>query len=178
MDPVLTAIITISMSLLFAVATMHKIRAPLAFKTAMQEYRLLPSALLNSAALLVIVAETLAAGLALIPSVRWTGLAIMAGLLFVYAAGIAINLLRGRRNIDCGCNGPASKQMLSWWLVVRNLLFLALILLSMQSTTGRQFTWLDSLTVLFGVLVACGLYLSLNQLLSQAPRVTNMRGSI
>lgn len=177
MDPIITAIISISMSLLFAVAAMHKIRAPLSFKTAMQEYRLLPSGLLNSAAVLVIIAETLAAGLALIPAVRWTGLAIMTVLLSVYAAGIGINLLRGRRDIDCGCNGPASKQMLSWWLVIRNLLFLGLILLAMQSTSGRQFNWLDSLIVLLGVLVASGLYLSLNQLLSQAPRVTSMRGS-
>lgn len=143
----------------------------------MQEYRLLPPALLTPASILVMISETLGAALALIPAARSTGLAIMAALLFVYAAGIGINLLRGRRDIDCGCNGPASRQMLSWWLVARNLLFLGFILLAMQPTSGRQFVWLDGLTVLFGVLVVSGLYLSLNQLLAQAPRMKGMRGT-
>ena len=101
----------------------------------------------------------------------------MAMLLFVYAASIGTNLLRGRRDIDCGCNGPASKQLLSWWLVARNLVFLGLTLMAMQPTSGRQFLWLDGLTVLFGVLVVCGLYLSLNNLLARAPRMTSLRGT-
>jgi hypothetical protein len=177
MDPVITAIIVICMSLLFAVAAMHKIKSPLVFRTAMQEYRLLPPVFLVPASMLVMISETLAAALALIPATRPIGLSIMTVLLFIYAAGIGINLLRGRRDIDCGCNGPASKQMLSWWLVARNLLFLGLILLAMQPTNGRQFLWLDSLTVLFGVMVASGLYLSLNRLLAQAPGITGMRGT-
>ena len=143
----------------------------------MREYRLVPPALLTPASILVMISETLAAGLVLIPTARWTGLVIMAMLLFVYAASIGTNLLRGRRDIDCGCNGPASKQLLSWWLVARNLVFLGLTLMAMQPTSGRQFLWLDGLTVLFGVLVVCGLYLSLNNLLARAPRMTSMRGT-
>ena len=177
MDPVITAIIIICMSLLFAVAAMHKIRSPLAFKTAMQEYHLLPSPFLVPASILVMISETLAAALVLIPTTRSVGLAIMAVLLLIYAAGIGINLLRGRRDIDCGCNGPASRQMLSWWLVVRNLLVLGFILMAMKPTSGRKFNWLVGLTVLFGVLVVSGLYLSLNQLLSRAPRMKGMRGT-
>ena len=40
-----------------------------------------------------------------------------AALLFVYAAGISINLYRGRSDIDCGCGGPESAQRLSGWLI-------------------------------------------------------------
>lgn len=143
----------------------------------MQEYRLLPPLFLAPASITVMISETLAAALALIPAARTVGLAIMAVLLIIYATVIGINLLRGRRDIDCGCNGPASRQTLSWWLVTRNLLFLGLVLTAMQPTSGRQFVWLDGFTVLFGVLVVSGLYLSLNQLLAQAPRMNSVRST-
>jgi hypothetical protein len=41
-------------------------------------------------------------------------------LLIVFAAAMAINILRGRRHIDCGCFQSALKQTLSWTLVARN----------------------------------------------------------
>jgi len=33
---------------------------------------------------------------------------------------VAINVQRGRTNIDCGCGGVEGKQRLSWSLVARN----------------------------------------------------------
>ena len=41
---------------------------------------------------------------------------------------MAINLARGRRNIDCGCFQSALKQRLSWVLVARNVVLAALLL--------------------------------------------------
>jgi len=101
----------------------------------------------------------------------------MAGLLSLYAAGISINLYRGRRDIDCGCNGPASTQALSWWLVSRNLVFLGLVLLAMEPSTGRSLNWMDHFTMVSGTLVASGLYLGFNQLLGQAPRLAALRNA-
>jgi hypothetical protein len=50
--------------------------------------------------------------------------AMLAGTLFgVYSVAIAINLMRGRDRIDCGCGGLG--QELSWFLVGRNLLLIA-----------------------------------------------------
>jgi hypothetical protein len=142
----------------------HKLRAPAVFRSALDEYRLLPQSLSALAAVILIVAELLAALLVLIPAVRAAGFVIMAGLLLLYTAGIGINLYRGRRDIDCGCGGPASRHELSGWLVVRNVLLIGLVVLALVPSTGRSLNWLDLL-----------LYLGINQLLAQAPRMARLR---
>lgn len=175
MDPVITIIISISMSLLFGFAAVHKLRAIAVFRASMDGYQLIPRPLSGLVAVLLIVTELLAAMLVLVPSTRTTGFALMAALLFIYTAGISINLLRGRHDIDCGCSGPASRHELSAWLVLRNLFLLGLVLLAAGWSAQRPLIWLDSLVVLFSVLVASGLYMSLNQLLAQAPRLAALR---
>lgn len=141
----------------------------------MEDYQLIPSNLLSISSIILILLELLSAVLVLNPVSRSPGLIIMAGLLLLYASGISINLYRGRRDIDCGCNGPASTQTLSWWLVSRNLVFTGLVILAMQPAIGRSLNWLDMFTIFFAVLVASGLYLGFNQLLAQAPRLAALR---
>ena len=74
MDPVITGSICIGMSLLFAVAAAHKLRAPAAFRSAMDQYRLLPPRVSGSAAAFFVAAELTAALLVLIPAARAAGL--------------------------------------------------------------------------------------------------------
>ena len=175
MDPVFTIIVSICMSLMFGFAAVHKLNAVAVFKATMDEYQLVPLILSGVVAVLLIVAELAAAILVLVPAVRTTGLMIMTVLLFIYAAGIGINLLRGRRDIDCGCSGPSSRHELSGWLVLRNLVLLSLILLAANPPAQRPMNWLDAVVVLFSVMVASGLYMGMNQLLAQAPRLAALR---
>ena len=175
MDPVFTIIVSICMSLMFAFAAVHKLKAVAVFKATMDEYQLVPRMLSGVIAVVLIVAELLAAILVLVPAVRTTGFMIMASLLLIYTAGIGINLLRGRRDIDCGCSGPASRHELSGWLVLRNLVLLSLVLLAANPLTQRPMNWLDVVVVLFSVMVASGLYMGMNQLLAQAPRLAALR---
>jgi len=175
MDPVITVIISICMSLLFGMAAMHKLKAPAVFRAALDDYELIPSYLLSVSSIVLIILELSAAILLLIPRTQTAGLALTAALLSAYAAGISINLYRGRRDIDCGCNGPATTQALSWWLVSRNLVFLGLVVLAMEPAMERSLNWLDLFTIVLGILVASGLYLGFNQLLAQAPRLAALR---
>jgi hypothetical protein len=175
MDPVFTIIVSLCMSLMFGIAAMHKLKAVTVFKATMNEYQLVPRMLSGVVAILLIAAELLVAILVLVPAVRTTGLMIMAILLFIYTAGISINLLRGRRDIDCGCSGPASRHELSGWLVLRNLVLLSLVLLATNPLAHRPMNWLDAVVVLFSVMVASGLYMGMNQLLTQAPRLAALR---
>jgi hypothetical protein len=178
MDPVITTTIVICMSLLFAISAIHKLRDPSAFQTAMDGYRLVPPALLGIAAKTLMASELIAAVMLLIPLTRSIGLGVVLALLSIYTLSISVNLLRGRRDIDCGCHGPASKQLLSWWLVSRNLVFAALVLVAMQPTPVRVLNWLDLLAILFAVMVASGLFLCINQILVQAPGLKRLRNSI
>lgn len=175
MDPVIIHIVSLCMALLFAVAAAHKIRMPSVFRASMQAYQLLPEALLTPAAFMLATLELVAALLVLIPATRLAGFAVLAVLLLVYSAAIGINLYRGRTDIDCGCNGPASRQVISGWLVLRNLVFAALILVAAQPAAERALNWVDALTIVFGVLVGSGLYLGFNRLLAQAPRLAWLR---
>jgi uncharacterized protein (DUF58 family) len=50
-----------------------------------------------------------------------------AALLMIFAAAMAINILRGRSHIDCGCGRSQLRQPLHWGMVVRNLLLAALV---------------------------------------------------
>lgn len=46
------------------------------------------------------------------------------GVLMVYTIAIIINLLRGRTEMSCGCGGVAGQHVLSWRLVVRNVVLI------------------------------------------------------
>ncbi len=112
---------------IFLLAAVHKIRHRLAFRGILADYRLLPGPLLPLIAPLVIGAEFLAAILILAPAnIIPPPLAALpaAVLLFLYTGAIAVNLVRGRTGIDCGCGGAATP--LSAWLLLRNGLLLGL----------------------------------------------------
>lgn len=178
MDPLITLTIGIGMSLLFGVGAAHKIRAPAVFRSAIDEYRLVPRSVSGVIAVCLVMAELLAAILVLFPASRITGFAAMACLLIIYTTGIGINLYRGRRDLDCGCGGPASRHLISGWLVLRNLLLLGAVLVARVPPDNRPLNWLDLLVIAFGVLVASGLYLGMNQLLAQAPRLARLRSGM
>ena len=175
MDPVIIIIISICMSLMFGIAAVHKLRAFALFKATMNEYRLVPRALSGGVAFVMVATELAVALLVLIPATHTISLLVMALLLFVYTIAIGINLLRGRRNIDCGCSGPAARHEISEWLMLRNLVLLSLVLLATNPFTLRPMNWLDAVVVLFSVMVASGLFMGINQLLAQAPRLAALR---
>ena len=83
-----------------------------------------------------------------------------AALLLLFAAGMGINLARGRRHIDCGCFQSALKQTLNWKLVIRNIA-LALLLGVVLLTPGPPG---DMFVLVNGCLVGGVLFLILQSL--------------
>jgi hypothetical protein len=115
------------LALVFLTAAVGKMRHWAVLHGVIANYRLLPDRLVAPVAYALppveaVLAATLPFG-ALSP---WPE-AGAAALLLVFAAAMGINLMRGRRDIDCGCFQSALKQGLSWILVVRNVV-LALLL--------------------------------------------------
>jgi hypothetical protein len=160
--------VRILMALVFMTAAIGKIRHRLAFQGVAANYRLLPGIVVPAFAWLLPPAEAAVAGGLLFIRAPWPE-AGAAALLLLFAAAMAINLLRGRRNIDCGCFQSALKQTLKWTLVARNLglaLLLAVPALVREGVPGTSgavealllgavlFVLLQSLNILWSVVPA------------------------
>ncbi|MEM7541346.1 MAG: MauE/DoxX family redox-associated membrane protein [Pseudomonadota bacterium] len=170
-DPIIVLACRYSLALLFAHAAWTKWRAFPYFSATLNEYRLLPPVLVPSAAAGIVASEAAIAVGALASPTATFAMALAAILLIVYISAIGINLTRGRNDIDCGCGGPESKQTLNGWLVVRNLLLVITALVGSASLVLRPLTAIDASLIGLVVLTATVIYLALEQLLSNLPRL-------
>ena len=128
-------------------AAITKLRALDAFVGVVHNYRLVPEPLERPIAYALPVVELAIAVGVLLPAVRAPAALAAAILLVLFAGAMAINLMRGRRDIDCGCFATVLRQRLSWPLVLRNLLLAALALLVVPGLGARSLGWLDLVTV-------------------------------
>src|SRR3990170_4114641 len=71
----------------------------------------------------------------------------LVALLAAYALAIAINLLRGRTRIDCGCLGFGRHDRIAWTMVARNLVLIALALALLLPASPRRLVAFDVLTI-------------------------------
>jgi hypothetical protein len=148
MDPLLELTLAWAMAALFAASTAHKLAALAEWPGVVRNYRLLPEALTVPAAGALLTAAALTAAALLWPATRWLGACAAAAQLLVFAAAIAINLRRGRTNIDCGCFGSRLRHRLSVWMVARNLLLALLALGLLLPGRPRELAALDIVTAL------------------------------
>lgn len=169
-DPLIPLSIRCAFALLFAFAAIEKLRDRDTFLFQLAEYQLLPNQLVTAAGTLVIAAEIITALLLVSQNVYGTYGVIAACLILgVYGSAILINLLRGRTWMDCGCLGSKGEG-LSYWLVLRNLVLIAMLSLILIPTTERGLVWLDYYTLLFFVLALSVTYITLNSLLAASSR--------
>lgn len=174
-DSVLQQVLALALALLFLHAAWHKWRAGVRFEAQLAEYRLLPEALVpGTARVLMLLEFAVALGLVL-PLLRQPAALVAAGLLALYAIAIAVNLVRGRHHIDCGCGD--TPQLLSVWLVLRNLFLLAAALVSALPAAPRAPATLDLLLGMFAMSALILTWLMLEQLLANASLLREWRAS-
>ena len=150
MDPVFVWVLRASLAMLFATAAFHKLRAPREFAATVEGYALLPPSAVGPLSGALALGEVMVAAAFLMPALGVFPIAAGAALLLVYSGAIAINLARGRTDIDCGCLGPAGRQPLSAWLVGRNALLIGACLLTLAPPEVRPLVWVDGLSILGG----------------------------
>jgi len=163
-DPVFNWIVALALIQLFASAAWHKARDINGFSQIIASYQILPNTSKPSAALSIIAIEVISAALIMIPSTRTTGAVLVAALLLGYALVMAINLLRNRRLLDCGCHFGQKKQSISWLLVVRNIAIATLTLLLFLPMQTRAMNIFDLGIVLFGLSLSSMIYVIANEL--------------
>jgi hypothetical protein len=174
LDPALSLALRCGFALLFGAAAWHKLGDLAAFRAALGEYQLVPERAVSAAVFGLIAAE-LASASALVLSAR-AGFAAVA-LLALYTVAIGVNIARGRREIDCGCFGPAARQPLSPALVARNVALIALGLVCALPVGPRALVLLDGLTIAAGSALGALVHGAVNGLLANAPRLRALRSA-
>ena len=170
-DPIILAIAHLAVALLFLSSAYAKATNFAVFRATLAEYELLPPALAGLAAVIFAGSELLIGGAALFSATAATAMVAAALLLCLYALAIGINLARGRRDIDCGCTGPATRQLLSGWLLVRNAGLVVFAATGAMASTGRPLAMADWVVVGLGLAAVVTLYAAVNQLMANIPRL-------
>ena len=158
LDPILNWTICLSLALLWSAAAWDKVHASSRFRETLAAYRLMPRPWTPVMAVLLPLMESIIAAGLVIPAGRHLAAQLGAGLLGLYGLAMAVNLMRGLGNINCGCQ-PGHDQPLSWLLVIRNVVFCALSLSLLLPLSGRQAGWWDVLLALVATVVVCTTYL-------------------
>jgi hypothetical protein len=167
-DPAIDLALRIALALLLFLSAFRKIADFPAFRAAVEAYRIVPPAAVGGFAGTVVLLEKLAAvGLVASP-IRGPFALLAASLFAVFAVAIGVNLLRGRRDIDCGCGGAGSELPIHPALVVRNLALVCASMAVVLPSSGRSMEPVDAVTVLGGILSAALLYKAVEGLIATA----------
>ncbi len=178
LDPLVLKLVSIGFGLLLLLAAVHKLTELQKFRATLSAYEVLPAAFIAPASILVPSIEVLL-GVAWLLALQPVFVALAsAALLFGYTSAIAINLLRGRVHIDCGCgmaSSAGSDQQLSWGLVLRNLVLIFAALTATMPASERTIGIIDYVTLIAGLLAIVLLYGAANQLLNNGAAIGTWR---
>lgn len=181
LDPAIELVLRVALALLLGTGAVQKARDLASFRTAIAGYELLPERVSAAAAFVFAVAEAALAVALLAPAafgVREVALVAATLLFAVYGAAISINLVRGRREIDCGCSGPAARIPLSGWLVARNVALVAAALVCLAGTTERPLGAVDALTIPAAIAVLALAWTALHGLLAYSAALQRMQEDV
>lgn len=120
----LFAAVSYWVAFLFLFAAALKARDLPLFAGELEDYELLPPALVRPASFLIPAVEVASGVLVFIPRLHVPGCICLAALLLVFSGATALRLRAGRGDIRCACLGRSS-QRLDWTLPVRNLILAA-----------------------------------------------------
>lgn len=174
-DPAIRDLCALSLVLIFAASGAMKLRDVELFESSLANYQLPPRWMEKPLAYLLPILECAAAAGLLISSTRALAASVLLALLMIFTGAIAINLARGRRSIDCGCFGPALRQELSGWLLLRNLSLVIVAAVVIAPQRGRTLESLDVMTVVMGAMTLVTLYASANFAISNAPKIRALK---
>ncbi|WP_342491062.1 MauE/DoxX family redox-associated membrane protein [Bacillus sp. FSL R5-0422] len=116
------------LGIIFAGAWIDKVSKQTAHIQQMNAYRLLPRTLTAPVFYLFLTVELACTGLLFVGNMSLVPAIGLTALLCIYTGAVTLNLLRGHRNISCGCGGLLENDHLHWGIVIRNVLMLALVI--------------------------------------------------
>jgi hypothetical protein len=109
---------------------------------------------------------------------------VLIALFTLFGAALAINVLRGHTDIDCGCSGfiaaratERAPKSIGWWHVARALMLAALACAALAPATARELMWLDYSSAGACTLFAVAAWFTLDALLVNLPKLDSLRNS-
>jgi len=106
-------------------------------------------------------------------STRFYATIIAVALLGMYLLGMTAQLIKGKRDLSCGCSGPNSHLKISWPLIIRNAVLICIAL--MCTLPGVGFTSPLS----FAIFMTCGFmilfYSCVENLIANAQKISILR---
>ena len=198
-DPAVDLLLRLALTLLFAVSAWDKAADLPAFRRVLDDYRVLPTAAVPTVAAAVTIYEGFLAAMLLAPvlppllrmclpssvipalSLPTSSLAVIAAiaaccLLATYTAAVVVNLMRGRRHIDCGCGGPALSQPIGNTVVVRNICLLVMAAMTGLPVGLRPLVALDVFTAAAAFVATAVLYTAAEQAHANLPMHRRLGG--
>jgi hypothetical protein len=179
LDPAIGYLILTSGALLFASASIHKLRDLSRFTAIFGAYRILPEPLGRRVTGLIPLTE-LGVAITLLwpPAGRPAAVVPAIVVLVVYAGGMGINIARGKRDLDCGCAMGQGRRPIATWMVCRNLCLAAALGIAGLPWSSRPLNGIDLVTVAGGLIVGATLYAAVDRLLGDVmPRTLIMRST-
>lgn len=173
-DPLADLALRLGLAAILALAALHKLRDRATFEGQLGAYALLPAALVHPASRAIPLIEAAAAVLLVWRSDHAAALA--AAIFAIYGGAMAINLARGRRDIDCGCGGPDGRQTLHPALVWRNAALAAGALATMLPSGTRALAPLDIAVATLAGFTLLALYSAANALIANMPAHNRLKG--
>ena len=178
LDLIFIYAIKLAIALVFIVSAIQKLKDIDTFQATVEAYDLLPHFLVTGFSIVLPVVELVTACLLLGDlSQGLYGLILAILVLSVTTTGIVVNLLRGNLDVSCGCGGLEDEAPLSWGLVGRNLMLLAILLVCFLPSDVRPLALFDILTLIGCSLSIYLLDISSSQLMANHPRLIKLRES-
>lgn len=109
----------------------------------------------------------------LVPQTRATAAVAAMALLAVYLGAMAVQIAQGKRDMDCGCAGPAARHSIRPALLARNALLIAIAGLPLAAAPAASLVALP--LVAATTLLAIGVYLASEGLLANAGNLVNLK---
>ncbi|MET3107927.1 hypothetical protein AAKU58_002768 [Oxalobacteraceae bacterium GrIS 1.18] len=175
LDPALTLTAACTVAGIMIASAIPKLRDLASFEEVVVEYRILPEGLARLVGRALPWLELLAAVGLVYPMTSLLSAQVLALLVAGFGCAIAVNLLRGRTRIDCGCGVTEGSTELNWLMLGRNAFLLILLAISAGTGTGRALILMDAWMVVTGSASLIGLYMTADYLLANLPRINQLR---
>jgi hypothetical protein len=165
-DPVFSLLAVAALALLLASSAVAKIKDSARFAAVLEAYEVMPRSFARVVAVVLPFIELAVAFGLFVTRFRSAAAAAAAGLLLIYGAAMGLNLARGRRDLDCGCEGFGRRRPIAPWMLLRNGLLICVAAVAGVPATARAIEWTDAFTIAGGLAAFVLIYFAADQLLA------------